>query len=90
MNRVIPFIDGFNLYHSIARHRPFSNFKWLNLTKLIKCFCTSKDKIETIFYFSAYANWKPERAKRHKHYVKALQLTGVTPIFGEFKNKDKF
>ena len=32
----------------------------------------------------------PERAKRHKHYVKALQLTGVTPIFGEFKNKDKF
>lgn len=90
MARVIAFIDGFNLYHSISRNKSFRKYKWLNLAKLIRCFVTSKDEIRSIYYFTAYANWVPDRAKRHKHYVRVLEHKKVEPVFGEFKVRDRY
>ena len=90
MARIIAFIDGFNLYHSIARPRNFRHYKWLNLRKLIECFVTKSDEIKEVFYFTAYANWRPESAARHKHYVRALEFKKITPVVGQFKRRDKF
>ena len=90
MARIVAFIDGFNLYHSIARPRNFRNYKWLNLRKLVECFVTKSDEIKEVFYFTAYANWRPESAARHKHYVRALEFKKITPVFGQFKRRDKF
>lgn len=90
MSRTVFFIDGFNLYHAIDNRREFHKFKWLDLSNLAKCFVRKTDSIEDTYYFTALASWAPDKVKRHKIYIKALQIQNVKIIYGEFKRKDKF
>ena len=87
--KVSVFIDGFNLYHAIddlGKHQ----LKWLDLRKLSEQFAPKPDfTITAVFYFSAYAYWRRDAQVRHREYVKALKATGVTPIMGKFKEKDR-
>lgn len=83
------FIDGFNLYHSIASVRGFKKYKWLNLRSLCEKFTTTHEKTCDVYYFTAYATWKPESASRHRAYVAANRHFGCTPIFGKFIEKDR-
>lgn len=87
--RVICFVDGFNLYHAIdAIGKPY--LKWLDLRLLIIHLTRSKSQIITqILFFSAHPTWKPDSYSRHRNYIAALLATGVTPIMGQFKNKPK-
>jgi ferritin len=52
--RVVCFVDGFNLYHAIdAIKQP--HLKWLNLRQLFTRLTRTKSQIITqILYFSAY------------------------------------
>jgi uncharacterized LabA/DUF88 family protein len=47
------------------------------------------EKVQSIFYFSAFAHWLPAKMARHEIYVKALEARGVTCVLGHFKNKDR-
>jgi len=86
--RVTAFIDGFNLYHSVADIKR-DYLKWLNLRLLCEQFVPSSDfDLSQIFYFSAFATWKPNAYKRHREYLKALQAIGVKTVMGRFKKKD--
>lgn len=87
--RVIAFIDGFNLYHAIdALKQP--HLKWVDLWKLSSLFIKCKSQeLSGVFYFSSYAEWKPQSKLRHLQYVKALKIAGVTPVMGKFKKKDR-
>ena len=49
----------------------------------------NSEKIEHIYYFRAFADWKPAQKSRHEQYVAALQSVGVVPILGHFKEKDR-
>ena len=53
-------------------------------------FYDDNDECKKIYYFSAYAGWKPERKKLHKKYVKILKNSGVEIILGKFKEKDRY
>lgn len=89
MERVIFFIDGFNLYHAIKALNA-NHLKWLDLHKLCLNFApTSQFTIESIYYFSAEATWLPDAFLRHKAYLAALKSTGVIPVLGKFKEKDR-
>jgi uncharacterized LabA/DUF88 family protein len=95
--RVIAYIDGYNLYHGIVdlTKDPFGKpnsklnyLKWLDLQSLIRAFTLKeKEDLVKIYYFSAYATWKPEALLRHRAYVAALKSTGVTVVMGTFKAK---
>ena len=88
MVRVVFFIDGFNLYHALKSLNA-NHLKWLNLKTLCQNFAPSPQfSIENIYYFSAHAAWLPGAYHRHKMYIQALKSTGVTPVFGKFKEKD--
>ena len=89
-NRVIFLIDGFNLYHALDSNNKFHKYKWLNLQKLANCFITKNDHIEDILYFTALATWSQDKVKRHKVFIRALELIGIKIIYGEFKRRDKF
>ncbi len=93
MARVTGFIDGFNLYHSIDDQiiplPHFTQYKWLNVIKLIKRFMPSEDTLTDVYFFSAITEWEVERARRHKIYLQALQNSGVKLILGKFKKKIK-
>lgn len=89
MNRVSFFIDGFNFYHSLESKSRYRKYKWIDYSKLVKFFVTSKDQIVDIIYFTSYAFWDQEKKKRHKILVDALRLRGVKIVFGKFKIRDK-
>ncbi len=86
--RVISFIDGFNLYHAINNlDRPELN--WVNLKSLSQVYLKNKsEELINVFYFSALAEHMNESVqKRQCAYLKALELNGVKPILGHFKKK---
>lgn len=89
MTRVVALVDGFNLYHSIdALKKPW--LKWLDLWKLSDRHVLRKsERLEAVYYFSAYAYWLPQPMQRHRAYVKALEAHRVTPVLGQFKAKDR-
>lgn len=87
--RIICFIDGFNLYHAINRLKT-PHLKWLNLWSLSSVFIRPKSqKLVDVIYFSAYADWLPQSKKRHTQYVKALVSSKVSTVLGKFKQKDR-
>jgi hypothetical protein len=44
-NRVIFFIDGFNLYHALDVNLNYHKYKWLDLSKLASLFLTRREKV---------------------------------------------
>ena len=89
VDRVAAFIDGFNLYHSI-HDLQHNHLKWVNLWKLSECFVKKNSQnLIDVYYFSAYADWMPDKTLRHRAYVKALISAGVTPVMASFKKKDR-
>ena len=89
--RVIAFIDGFNLYHSL-RHLDGGQYKWLNLTSLAEAFIIpQKEELVKIYYFTAYAYWLPHAQKRHKVFVEANKCVNgsLEVVLGKFKEKDR-
>jgi uncharacterized LabA/DUF88 family protein len=87
--RAAAYIDGFNLYHAICDQKA-NYLKWLNLRKLCEAFAPFPDyDLTHVFYFSAYATWRPDPYRRHREYVKALESAQVTVLLGKFKEKDR-
>jgi len=97
MDRVVFFVDGFNLYYSLiaaskADHAK-GNYKWLDLKKyLLQFLDPTKEQHEAIYYFSAYYPWKtsqrlikdPKKEARHRLFVKAIEASGIISVFGSF------
>jgi uncharacterized LabA/DUF88 family protein len=87
--RVSAFIDGFNLYHALdgtGKH----HLKWLDLRMLCLAFAPApQDTLGTVYYFSAYATWRPNAYARHRALVAALRARGVEAVLGLFKEKDR-
>src|SRR5690606_8065302 len=84
--RVIAYIDGFNLYHSIAELRRPA-LKWVNLWNLCDSIVRTGEKLEAVNYFSAFYTSSVTGFARHRQYVAALEDHGVTCHMAKFKNK---
>lgn len=84
-NRVAVFIDGFNVYHFLDKTANLNKYKWLDYRKLAGCFLPSRSTITSIYYFTAFARWRPDKLKRHKLYIRALRSRGIKEIIGKFK-----
>jgi len=90
-DRVISLIDGFNLYHAIARLKQLP-LEWLDLQALSRLFIGSQsEELTQVFYFSTLAIHTSEATqKRQTAYFTALKLNGVNLILGQFKKKDRY
>lgn len=87
--RVSAFVDGFNLYHALDDTRRH-HLKWLDLRALCIAFAPSpQHALGSVYYFSAYATWRPDAYARHRVFVAAPQARGVVPVMGLFKQKDR-
>jgi uncharacterized LabA/DUF88 family protein len=91
MARISVFIDGFNLYHSIVNEKfpSLAKYRWLNIAKLVEIFVSPKKHTIKIFYFTSLAEWSPNKVVKHEIFIKALESTGIKPIYGKFKLVDK-
>ena len=83
--KVIAFIDGFNLYHSLAANSETKKYRWLDLKKLSHLFVKKSEVLTDIYYFTALAKWDQGKVARHKEYIKALETTGIKVVYGNFK-----
>jgi len=92
-------IDGFNLYHSVRRAQKELNApaKWLDIKNLcesrlqnIRSAVGSLAQLESIYYFSAYADHlnDPSVVQRHKNFVKCLKDSGIKVEINRFKQKE--
>jgi len=88
-SRIVFFIDGFNLYHSLDASKKYHCYKWLDLKKLAKSFLRKTDDLKKIYYFTALATWKNESMNRHRKYIRALELGPIEVVYGKFKSRDK-
>jgi uncharacterized LabA/DUF88 family protein len=89
MERVIAFIDGFNLYHSLEEDHAYRKYKWLDLHKLVELL-VPPGNLREVYFFTALTMWNPEKANRHKIYIRALESTGIHVVYGQFKKRDRF
>lgn len=81
--RVIAYVDGFNLYHTVKNCQPNK----VDLWSLFEDLNTDDEELIGVNYFSAYAYWIPSAVARHKRYVKNLEASGVNVILGQYKQK---
>lgn len=87
-NRTFCYVDGFNLYHAIRElHSP--HLKWLDLWALAQSFLTQNDELMNVVYFTAVADWNPEKARRHRAYIAALRARGVEVVQSRFQKAVK-
>ena len=96
MKRVAFYVDGYNLYHSIAafaRANTSKNYlKWVDLRKLFSFFIDPhKEEIADIYFFTAIpTHTHPEVQKRFYQLTIAYQrFLKIKAIYGKFKAKNE-
>ena len=86
MERVITYIDGFNLYFGMKSK--FANkYLWLDVEKLSKEILLTDQELVATKYFTSRVRNAPEKEKRQNTYLEALQTVTQTEIFyGNYQN----
>lgn len=99
MNRVVFFIDGFNVYHSVKQASHDQGLKgrgtrWLDIPAFCSSFLPliSRDASKhAIHYFTAYASHlvasNPGLTARHQSYIRCLESANVQIVISKFKEK---
>ncbi len=87
VKRAAFYIDGFNVYHPIARHqRP--HLKWMSYWDLATMLLPrSGEQLVSVKVFTALATHLPASMVRHRRVLRAWEATGCECVKGEFKAK---
>ncbi len=85
MEKVIVYIDGFNLYYGI-RQMKRNDLKWLDLELLSKNILIKNQKLIEVKYFTARVRNEPNKEKRQNTYIEALlEHTNVKIYYGHYQ-----
>lgn len=89
MERVRCYIDGFNFYHAVNDLKE-NHLKWVDLWRLSSLFIDkTRQQLDGVHYFTAYAKWLPNSFKRHIAFVRAQEASGVSVDVSEFYEKTR-
>ncbi len=84
MNRVIAYIDGYNLYYGL-RDNGWKRFYWLNLQHLAGQFLNSNETLLETKYFTTIVKHPDDKRRRQQVYLEALQtLRNFSIFYGHF------
>ena len=83
--RVIAYIDGFNLYFGI-KEAGFENCKWLDIKKLVLNLLQPNQLLVDVKYFTSRVNNAPDKQKRQATYIEAVEASGVTIFYGHYQS----
>lgn len=88
MQRVITYIDGFNLYFGL-KEKFDRKYLWLDLEKLSKAFLKPDQELIAVKYFTSHIHGNPTKIKRQDTYLEALGILALCKIFyGRFLVND--
>lgn len=80
MNRIIAYVDGFNLYFGL-REKGWRRFYWLNIQLLVQNLLMLNQELVKTKYFTARVIGSPEKQKRQSTFIEALETLSNTQIF---------
>lgn len=83
--RVIAYIDGFNLYFGM-REAGFDNCRWLNVKKLVKSLLQENQELIGVKYFTSRVGNNPDKQKRQSTYIDALESKGLEIFYGNYQD----
>ena len=83
--RVIVYIDGFNLYYGL-KEKGWTKYYWLDLTKLAKALLTPNQTLVRTKYFTSKISHPAGKRKRQQAYLSALAtLPELEMYFGRYQ-----
>ena len=85
--RVIVYIDGFNLYFGMTQS--YKDIKWLNVELLAQSILKPHQNLVAVKYFTSKVSNSPQKEKRQREYLSALETTNTKIIYGHYKSKPK-
>ena len=72
MERVIAYIDGFNLYHGLKQNN-LRKYYWLNVKLLIDNILKPNQELICVNYFTSRVTHPPTKIKRQGTFIEALE-----------------
>ena len=87
MERVIVYVDGFNLYFGMME-AGFSYCRWLNVRALAQNLLKNNQQLIEVKYFTARVSNNPDKQKRQSTYLDALYNERVKIIYGQYQNNN--
>ncbi len=85
MERVLVYIDGFNLYFGMME-ADFESSRWLNVYLLAQNLLKPTQQIVGVKYFTSRVTNNPSKQKRQTTYLEALECQGVELIYGHYQS----
>ena len=83
--RVIAYIDGFNLYYGL-KSKGWHRYYWLNLQELIQNLIKPYQDLMRTKYFTARISGPPDKQKRQTTYIEALgTLSNLDIYYGKYQ-----
>lgn len=79
MERVVAYIDGFNLYNGLS-DRGWRHYLWLDLRKLADSLMVDGQQLVAVKYFTARVGKPPASVKRQSTFIDALEAQGGLEI----------
>lgn len=88
MNRVIAYVDGFNLYFGM-RSKGWQRYYWLNIQALAQQFIQPGHSLSLTKYFTARVRQPADKVKRQGLFLEALStLTDFEIYYGKYLVND--
>jgi len=85
MERVITYVDGFNLYFGLKTSN-FQRYYWLNVQRLAQNLLKPNQQLVRNKYFTARVSRPPDKQKRQSIYIEALEtLLKVDIFYGHYQ-----
>jgi uncharacterized LabA/DUF88 family protein len=84
MNRIIAYIDGYNLYYGL-RDQGWKRFYWINLQLLSEQFIESNETLIETKYFTTIVKFPDDKRLRQQVFLEALQtIPSLSIHYGHF------
>lgn len=83
--RVVVYVDGFNLYFGMLE-AGFDYCKWLNLKLLAKNLLKPNQELVEVKYFTSRVSNNPDKQIRQNTYIEALESVGVNIYYGNYQS----
>ena len=80
MERIITYIDGFNLYFGL-RSKGWKRYYWLDLSKLSGNLLKSNQTLQQVKYFTARISSSPSKVLRQGTFIEVLETLSNLEIF---------
>ncbi len=85
MNRVIAYVDGFNLYFGL-KSKGWKRYYWLNIKELATKILIGDQSLITTKYFTTRISAPDEKRKRQEVFLEALKtLTDFEIFYGKYQ-----